>query len=137
MDKLPISADSHVTEPPNCYIDFIDPAWRAKAPHVVRDEKQGDLYVIDGLTQRIPMGLIAGAGKPADQLRLDGSSYDDMHKGGWDAKIRLADQDRDGVAAELIYPSVGMLLCSHPDFDYKRACFDAYKIGRASCRERV
>ena len=49
MTKRPISADSHVTEPPNCYVDYIDPAWRERAPRVVRHETQGDLYVIDGL----------------------------------------------------------------------------------------
>ena len=32
MDWRPISADSHITEPPNCYVDNIDPAWREKAP---------------------------------------------------------------------------------------------------------
>ena len=30
------------------------------------------------------------------------------------------------MSAEVIYPSVGMLLCNHPDVDYKRACFEAY-----------
>ncbi len=40
----------------------------------------------------------------------------------------MADQDRDGVAAEVIYPSVGMVLCNHPDADYKKACFDAYNL---------
>ena len=29
-----ISADSHVTEPPNAYIDNIDPAYRDRAPHL-------------------------------------------------------------------------------------------------------
>ncbi len=29
-------------------------------------------------------------------------------------------------AAEVLYPTVGMMLCNHPDFDYKHACFDAY-----------
>ena len=33
MDWRPISADSHITEPPNCYIDHIDPAFRERAPH--------------------------------------------------------------------------------------------------------
>jgi len=27
MIREPISADSHITEPPNCYLDFIDPAF--------------------------------------------------------------------------------------------------------------
>ena len=30
MDWLPISADSHITEPPNCYRDHIDPAFRER-----------------------------------------------------------------------------------------------------------
>ena len=30
------------------------------------------------------------------------------------------------MAAEVLYPSFGMLLCNHPDFDYKHACFSAY-----------
>jgi predicted TIM-barrel fold metal-dependent hydrolase len=28
----------------------------------------------------------------------------------------------------VIYPTVGMMLCNHPDFDYKQACFDAYNV---------
>ena len=39
MDWRPISADSHITEPPNCYVDNIDPAWRERAPHVVHNAK--------------------------------------------------------------------------------------------------
>ena len=38
----------------------------------------------------------------------------------------MADQARDGVAAEILYPTVGMVLCNHRDFDYRKACFDAY-----------
>ena len=26
----------------------------------------------------------------------------------------------------MIYPTVGMLLCNHADFDFKKACFEAY-----------
>ncbi len=57
---------------------------------------------------------------------MSGVRFEDLHRGGWDPDARLADQDRDGVAAEIIYPTVGMMLCNHPDFDYKKACFDAY-----------
>ncbi len=52
--------------------------------------------------------------------------WETLHPGGYDATARLAEQDRDGVVAEVIYPSVGMLLCNHPDRDYQHACFDAY-----------
>ncbi len=126
MGKIPISADSHVTEPPNCYVDYIDPAYRETAPHVKRDERYGDIFVIHGMTRPIPMGLIAAAGRDPATLKWSGATIDDWHRGGWDSKYRIADQDRDGVGAEVIYPSVGMMLCSHPDFDYKHACFTAY-----------
>ena len=36
-----------------------------------RDEKRGDLFVIPGMSRPIAMGLVAAAGKPPEQLRLD------------------------------------------------------------------
>jgi predicted TIM-barrel fold metal-dependent hydrolase len=121
-----ISADSHVTEPSGCYVDHIDPAFRARAPRLRHLEGVGDVFEIDGMKRPVPMGLVAAAGKPAHEIRIQGTRFEDMHRGGWDPAARLADQDRDGVAAEVIYPTVGMVLCNHPDFDYKKACFDAY-----------
>ena len=126
MAKTPISADSHITEPPNCYIDYIDPSFRERAPHVAKKEKFGDVYVIDGMEKTIPIGLVAAAGRDPKDLRWSGGKFDERHRSGWDPAYRLADQDKDGVCAEIIYPSVGMVLCNHPDFDYKRACFTAY-----------
>jgi len=126
MDLRPISADSHITEPPNCYIDHIDPKYRDIAPHVEHHEKHGDIYVVHEMDTTIPMALIAAAGKPAEELRIGGAKWDSLYPSGWDPAYRAADQDRDGIAAELLYPSVGMVLCNHPDPDYKKACFDAY-----------
>ncbi|MGI8794572.1 MAG: amidohydrolase family protein [Acidimicrobiales bacterium] len=122
-----ISADSHITEPPNTYIDYIDPAYRDTAPKMVdAGEDVGDVFVIDGMKRPVPMGLVAAAGKPAEEIRVRGERFADLHRGGWDPEARLAEQDADGVAAEIIYPTVGMVLCNHSDFDYKKACFDAY-----------
>ena len=126
MKIRPISADSHITEPPNCYIDNIDPKFRDIAPHVIHDEKRGDVYVLHDFDMPIPMGLIAAAGKDPKDMQMGGARFEDLHRGGWDPTYRVADQERDGVAAEIIYPTVGMVLCNHPDFDYKKACFDAY-----------
>ena len=122
-----ISADSHITEHPNTYLDFIDPAYRDTAPRMVDGgEDVGDLFVIDGMKRPVAMGLVAAAGKPAEEIRVSGVKFADLHRGGWDPEARLADQDRDGVSAEIIYPTVGMVLCNHSDADYKKACFDAY-----------
>ena len=123
-----ISADSHVTEPPGTYIDRIDHRFKDRAPRMVHDPKRGDMFVIDGLEKPIPMGLIAAAGKSAEELAVFGARFEDMHRGGWDPDARMADQDRDGVSAEVLYPTVGMMLCNHPDFDFKHACFTAYNL---------
>ena len=120
-----ISADSHITEAPNTYLDYIDSKYVDVAPRVVETENHGDVYVIDGMKRSIPMGLVAAAGQKADELNTK-ARYSDLPKSGYDSSYRLADQNRDGVSAEVIYPSVGMVLCNHPDFDYKKASRDAY-----------
>jgi predicted TIM-barrel fold metal-dependent hydrolase len=120
-----ISADSHITEPPHCYTDNIDPAFRDRAPHMVTDPVRGDQFVVEGM-RPIAMGLVAAAGKPAEEITVGGVMFDELHRSGWDPSFRLADQDRDGVSAEIIYPTVGMVVCNHDDVDFKKACFDAY-----------
>ena len=126
MNYPVISADSHITEHPDTYVAHIDAAWKDKAPKMVDGGERGDVFVIDGMDSPIPMGLVAAGGKPPEELNMAGVKFEDLHRGGWDPTARLADQDTDGIAAEIIYPTVGMLLCNHRDFDYKKACFDAY-----------
>jgi len=121
-----ISADSHITEPANTYVDNIDRKWRDKAPRLQRMGDSGDMFVIDGMTKPVPMGLVAAAGKKPEEITVFGVNFEDLHRGGWDPEARMAEQKRDGVAAEVIYPTVGMVLCNHSDFDYKQACFEAY-----------
>ena len=126
----PISADSHVTEPPNCYKDYIDPKYRDRAPHVEIGPKGGEIYVIDdfndGKPYTVNLGGMAAAGIDSKDIKLDTKKFKDLHQGGHDGKARIADQDRDGIAGEVIYPSVGMVLCNHPDSDFKQACMWAY-----------
>jgi predicted TIM-barrel fold metal-dependent hydrolase len=127
MTLLAISADSHVTEPGDCYVDRIDPKFRDRAPVAVTDPTLGAVMDIDNGKSRIPYGMVAAAGRPAEKIGPHlHVGWDELHPGGWDAQARLAEQDRDGVAVEVLYPSVGMILCNHEDTDYKVACFDAY-----------
>jgi len=130
INKPIISSDSHIMEPPDTYTARIDKKYKDSAPHVEWREKGGDTYVIEGMKQTIPMGLVAAAGVSAEGLATSAkfAKFEDLHRGGWDPEARMADQVRDGVDAEVIYPSVGMVLCNHPDADYKKACFDAYNL---------
>jgi predicted TIM-barrel fold metal-dependent hydrolase len=126
MLRKPISADSHITEPPNCYTDFIEAKYKDRAPIVKSLPNVGDSFVIDGLEAMVPLGLVAAAGKEPSQITTSGVKFEELWRSGWDSKYRVADQEKDGVAAEIIYPTVGMLICNHTDFDYKKACFEAY-----------
>jgi uncharacterized protein len=74
------------------------------------------------------MGLVAAAGKTAEEIAMFGVKFEDLHRGGWDPEARLADQDRDGIAGEILYPTVGMAICNHRDRAFMKACFDAYNL---------
>jgi predicted TIM-barrel fold metal-dependent hydrolase len=130
ISKPIISADSHIMEPPDTYLPRIDKKYKDDAPRIVYDEKRGDIFTVPGMKDTIPIGLVAAAGKKAEELAGAAAAvkFADLQRGSWDPEVRMADQDRDGVAAEVIYPSVGMVLCNHPDADYKKACFDAYNL---------
>jgi predicted TIM-barrel fold metal-dependent hydrolase len=123
-----ISADSHIVEPPNCYVDFIDPKYRDTAPRIVKREDGADIYVIEGMRKTAPIGFIDGAGRTVAERakRAQAMTFDETRAGGWNGKARAADMDRDGIAAEIIYSSLGMGICTHRDMDYKDACMKAY-----------
>ena len=123
-----ISADSHILEPPNCYSDFIDPKYRDVAPRVERIEGRGDAFVIEGMRGKVPIALIDGAGKSVKEIQrfAKTATFEDCRLSSWDPRYRVADQERDGIAGEVLYASVGMALCTHPEADYKDACMRAY-----------
>src|SRR5579885_2388280 len=69
VDYPIISADSHITEAPNTYTDYIDPVWRDRAPRLVDGgETLGDIFTVEGSTVPIPMGLVAAAGKDPSEI---------------------------------------------------------------------
>lgn len=118
-----ISADSHVVEPANAFVDYVGSQWRDRAPHMVDDE-EGVRYLLEGLAP-VKVDVAASAGiDPA--RRGDKRPYAEVHRGAWDPVARLAQQAADGIAAEVIYPTIGMFLYAHPDIDLKAACFAGY-----------
>ena len=72
MIRKPISANSHITEPPNCYVDYIDPAFRDRAPVIKQLEGVGDAFVIEGMPTPVPLGLLAAAGKDPKDITTVG-----------------------------------------------------------------
>ncbi|MDG2306115.1 MAG: amidohydrolase family protein [Candidatus Binatia bacterium] len=129
-----ISADSHICEIEACY-DDIDPDFRDRRPKAIFDEQAGAVLEISDLGLRIPMGLVCTGGRPPEDFGR-AVPWEEIHPAGFDPAERLAIQDAEGVRAEVLYPSLGMILCNHPDVDYKKACFDAYNRWLASFCEK-
>jgi len=121
--SIVISADSHVVEPANAFVDYVGRAWRDRAPHMVEDA-DGARYLLEGLAPvRIDVAASAGI---APERRGDKRPYSEVHRGAWDPVARLDQQKLDGISAEVIYPTIGMFLYAHPDVDLKAACFAGY-----------
>jgi predicted TIM-barrel fold metal-dependent hydrolase len=119
-----ISADSHVIEPPNLWLDYIEPAFRSRAPHVER-EGEFDVFKCEGVTL-IPVGALSGAGRPIGKLKAQGTYAADVPPGAWDPRPRVEEIAVDGVQAEVLYPSIALRMFAIPDKDYQLACFRAY-----------
>jgi predicted TIM-barrel fold metal-dependent hydrolase len=68
-----------------------------------------------------------GAGVPSQDLPAHAKKgFDEAPKSVWDPSYRLADQDRDGVQAEVIYTSMGMPLFGLDDAELRTSCFRAF-----------
>jgi len=124
-DRPIISADSHITEPPETYVDYIDKAYLDRAPRMVDHGADGDVFVIDGFKRPINIGTAAAAGKPPDQIRAKGDHFKDLHRGGWDPTARLADQARDGVAAGQVGQWISK---ARPTFNLRRPYTRALRL---------
>lgn len=125
MLKPVLSADSHVLEIPEVWSKRIDSRFKDRVPYLQKSDRHGAIYVIPGINFSLPMALLSGAGRPPERMD-EKAEFEQLQSGGWDPKKRIQDQERDGIAAEILYPSVGMVLCKHPDHDYRKACSDAY-----------
>ena len=125
-----ISADSHVNEPGDLWVERIDKAFRDRAPRVVdnlSDRQPGSYLVLEGI-QPIHLTQGLGAGKKPEELPkfFQESTYKDARRGGWDPAERLKDMALDGVEAEVIYTTLGFRQFWFTDAALQQACFRAY-----------
>jgi predicted TIM-barrel fold metal-dependent hydrolase len=125
------SADSHVSEPPDLWVERIDKAYRFRAPRVEAREKDGRLQeymVYEGFPPHpVSVGL-ASAARDGDKAayRDSGKGYSSALAGGWDPEARMKDQDVDGVEAEVLHATLCFRLFWIKDHGLQRACFTVY-----------
>ncbi|MCG2634725.1 MAG: amidohydrolase [Gammaproteobacteria bacterium] len=124
-----ISADGHILEPRNLWVERMDRKWRDIAPHIAPYKDRGDHFWIEGMKPR----PLAFEGPMADAKAMgveitdtQGYSWDDCRPGGWDPHERLKDQDIDGVSGEVIYPTAGIFFGNIKDPEYELAAIRVY-----------
>jgi predicted TIM-barrel fold metal-dependent hydrolase len=122
-----ISADSHVVEPPNLWEDRLDRQYRNRAPHIFWDQKrQGWFFACEGLPPAGINSLYAADKSPEEFAEHREVGIEAVRRGGNDPGERLKDMRRDGVTAEVLYPSLSLSLYWLTDAAFQEACFQAY-----------
>jgi hypothetical protein len=98
-----ISADSHVQEPLTLYRERVPARYRDRTPHI--ETRDGKTYsIVEG---RKPRRLDLAEARLTDEDKEREFRSDRF--GGTDIALRVADQKRDGVIAEVLYPEPGPL----------------------------
>lgn len=124
-----ISADSHMTEPGDLWVERLDRKYRDHAPRVVKNDKPNGaayLFVGPGIHPLTVAGVFA-AGRSGNELREHMKhGYEAARPSGWDPVERLKDQDLDGVVAEVLYSSLGIVLLNMKDVELQKACLRVY-----------
>jgi predicted TIM-barrel fold metal-dependent hydrolase len=94
-DATFISTDSHVTEPIELYAERVDTEFRDRVPRI--ETKDGwRTLLVEGLD---PRKLMTATEREVAIV------------GDWDADDRVRDQERDGVVAEVIFPTFALQAC--------------------------
>jgi uncharacterized protein len=98
-----VSADSHVNEPPDLWAPRMPANLKDRAPRMEHLE-QGDGWIIDGVDAPINFGFNVSAGQRRHERR-PWVRWEDVPENLKSGKGRLADQDEDGVSAEVLFPT--------------------------------
>jgi uncharacterized protein len=107
-----IDADGHVQEPADAWERHLAPQWRAYAPRAIRDDQGRVRQVVGGqLEPCIP---------------APGNRDWEIPAGGYDAKQRLADMDRQGVERSILFPTYGLFFAGVERADVQGALCRAY-----------
>jgi predicted TIM-barrel fold metal-dependent hydrolase len=108
-----VDADGHILEPLNLWTDYIDPAYRDRAPRLIKNNNGAMQLQIDsallGSAER-GLGAIGAIGARDGHVIADGFEYSQGRAGGFDPHKRIPDMDMDGIDAAFLYPSIGLFV---------------------------
>ena len=99
-----ISADGHICEPPNCYVNYIDPKYRDTAPRIIAQPDGTEAFVVPGMKRPVALGFTDGAGFSIKEHndRAKRIKFADIRESAYGGYARVPYMDQDGIAAEII-----------------------------------
>lgn len=121
-----ISGDSHFNEPGDLFTKRVAAKFKDRAPRM-ESFPEGDGWLFEGLDGPRNFGWNACAGLEPEEMKA-WMRFADMRKGGWDPAERIKEQDRDGVTAEVMYPtpSIQAAMAMVEDEEFHLAIVRAY-----------
>ena len=112
-----VDGDSHLIEPLNLYLQYIEPAYRERAMHVEQDSASGKLrMVVDNKSMRLGseidemLSIVVGYGQKEDGSALNEFDQSLYEGGAWqDMDKRMQFLDAEGIDHQVLYPTLGLL----------------------------
>jgi predicted TIM-barrel fold metal-dependent hydrolase len=143
-----VDLDAHLVEPADLWTSRLPAKYLSLGPHVEylpagTPVLDGGGYIEEPGTEGPPVAwwfyedhrysvkrLIAAAGYPADEISMQGVTFDQMRPGCWRPKDRLADMDINGIEAQMCFPNYprfcGQLFLRGKDKELALLCVKAY-----------
>ena len=138
-----ISADGHVNEPPMAW-ERVQKEYGDRAPKVVKNPPgvvPGTWLITDGLVpvgvSHFSTGLVLGKPEGVSQADMDKVSkraeFNEKwdwrdYPAGWEPTARIEAQDKDGIEAEVLFPSPGRFFYGLTDGPFQHAIHRSYNL---------
>ena len=124
-----VDMDSHVLEPPDLWLNYLEPRYRDRAIRIDREADGTESLVADGKV--LLKGRLSGLGgveHDAVQALVDPSLgyLDTAPKASYDTAARVALLDEWGVDAGVVFPTIGILWDKEDDPELAMAWARAY-----------
>ena len=104
-ERVVVSADDHLQEPPTLWQERLPAGLRDQAPRLVDLPDGGQGFAVADQAPR-PLGILVMAGRSASEFTDKGLTWDDVPVGSYDPAGRLRDMETDGVSASVLYPNI-------------------------------
>jgi len=108
-------SDMHIMEPPDLWQRYIAPEFRAGAPRGRTSNNVRDLGLIFPSPER-NVNRVAATPHRGHNFEKNQEIYRDHARRGWSGEVQLEAMDVEGIDVAVLFPTRGLSLLTHPDW---------------------